>query len=327
VVKYFYEGLPLGASIPWISWIKSTLPWLVLVGLVYLAFLGLATVLHRLWADDERLSYPLVKLPLEMISEHQSGAFLYNKLMWIGFALPVVYFGINGLHANWPQIPGIPVEYSLNGIFTGQPWTSVGMMVTYFSLAGVGLFYLLPSDILLSLWFFFLFARFQELVGGMLVGSLSPARHAASAEFIADQTAGIYVVLVGLMVYSAWYRIRRVWQLQAQGDAGVANTLMTFRTAATCIAIALAIIMARATSQAGAPMTEGSFTPLDVVAYFTSRSKLRTPNLVLFAFSDSLFSRDLRGMVLTGFLDGQKLADGVGLSRRKLLPVLLGAGR
>ncbi len=353
VVKYFYEGLPLGASIPWISWIKSTLPWLVLVGLVYLAFLGLATVLHRLWADDERLSYPLVKLPLEMISEHQSGAFLYNKLMWIGFALPVVYFGINGLHANWPQIPGIPVEYSLNGIFTGQPWTSVGMMVTYFSLAGVGLFYLLPSDILLSLWFFFLFARFQELVGGMLVGSLSPARHAASAEFIADQTAGIYVVLVGLMVYSAWYRIRRVWQLQAQGDAGVANTLMTFRTAATCIAIALvglavwwgyaggnptlalvefgiyiflqAIIMARATSQAGAPMTEGSFTPLDVVAYFTSRSKLRTPNLVLFAFSDSLFSRDLRGMVLTGFLDGQKLADGVGLSRRKLLPVLLGA--
>jgi len=197
VVKYFYEGLPLGGSIPWISWIKSTLPWLVVVGLVYLALLGLAAVLHRLWADDERLSYPLVKLPLEMISEQQGGAFLRNKLMWIGFALPVVYFGINGLHAIWPQIPDIPVQYSVNSIFAARPWTNVGYTGMWFSLAGIGFFYLLPSDILLSLWFFFVFARFQELVGGMLA-SPSVAAHAASAEFVADQTAGVYVVLVDL---------------------------------------------------------------------------------------------------------------------------------
>ena len=70
-----------------------------------------------------------MKLPLEMISEQQGGAFLRNKLMWIGFALPVLYFGINGLHAIWPQIPDIPVQYGLNRIFTAQPWTSVGYTV------------------------------------------------------------------------------------------------------------------------------------------------------------------------------------------------------
>lgn len=105
-------------------------------------------------------------------------------------------------------------------------------------MAGVGFFYLLPSDILLSLWFFFLFARFQELVAGML-GSPSGASHAVALEFVADQTAGVYVVLVGLMVYSAWSRVRRVWRLQAQGDSMAANTLMSFRAAAACIAIAL----------------------------------------------------------------------------------------
>ncbi len=348
LVRYFYEGLPLGAAIPWGQWLKSTSVWLIVVGLVYLAFVGLATIVHRLWADDEHLSYPLVKLPLEMISERETDAFLRNKLMWLGFCVPVLYFTLNGLHAIWPQIPGIPVRFPLMALFNEQPWTSVGYTELWFSLAGVGFFYLLPSDILFSLWFFFLFARFQELVGGML-GISSRAAHASSAQFVADQTAGIYFALVALMAYSAWSRVRRIWQLQARAGPEASNTLMSFRAAITCLLVALvglaiwwhyaggsaalafvqfgiyifvqAIIMARATSEAGTPMTEGSFTPLDVVGYFTSRSRLRAANLTLFAFSDALFSRDLRGILLTGFLDSQKLADETKLARRKLLAV------
>ncbi len=350
LVRYYYEGLRPGGSVPWASWLLPTGVWLILVGLVYTAFMGMAAVVYKLWADEEHLSFPLTRLPLELITE-QTGVddFLRNKLMWIGFALPVLYFGMNGLHAIWPQFPHITPYHQLR--FEGMPWTNIRTTTMWFSLAGVGLFYLLPSEMSLSLWFFFLFARFQELVAGIVVGPVAGAAHAASARFVADETTGVCFALVGLMVYTGWVRVRDIWQRQARGEADAGNTLVGFRTAAWLVGLAVvgiviwwyvaggsvavalvefgiymfvqAVIMARATSDAGVPMTEGSFTPFDVWGYFGRRSKVGPTNLTLLAFSNALFSRDLRGITLTGMLDAQSMADGVHLQRRKLAWVVV----
>lgn len=350
VVKYYFEGLPMGTKLPWQPWLLPTGLWLILVGLVYTAFMGMAAIVYKLWADEEHLPFPLTKLPLELVAAPDGKAdFLRNKLMWFGVLLPVIYFGLNGLHQIWPQFPEIKVRYRL--LSEQAPWTSMGYTEMWFSLAGVGFFYLLSSEILFSLWFFFLLARFQEVLAGAVVGPPPGGGHAAAAMFVADETAGVSFMLVGLMVYIAWVRVRDIWRRQAQGDPAAANALLSFRTSALLVGLALigivfwwrwaggsiavalvefgvylfvqAIIMARATSEAGTLMTEGSFTPSDVWSFFGHRTAMGRTNLTLLSFSNALFSRDLRGLPLTGMLDSQALADGVRLSRRKIVPVIL----
>jgi hypothetical protein len=84
-----------------------------------------------------------------------------------------------------------------------------------------------------------------------------------------------------------------------------------------------AMIMARAMAEGGVLMAEGSFTPMDILGAFTSKRIVGPSNLTVLAFTHSMFTRDLRGMTFTGFLDAQKLAEGVGLNLRKLLVAIL----
>src|SRR5207248_8442160 len=135
------------------------------IGAVSCAFLCLATILRRQWSDQERLSFPLVQLPLEMVREADAagsgagaaGSFFRNPALWAGFALAFGVFLLNGLHQSYPTLPEIPTQIDLKQYFPDRPWSDMSMLVMFVSLAGIGFFFLLPVDLLLSFWFFFLF--------------------------------------------------------------------------------------------------------------------------------------------------------------------------
>lgn len=348
----FFEGLRPGAPIPWRPWLVPTLAWLGLVALVYAAFLALSAFLQRLWADNELLSFPLVQLPLEMISQEASRDFLRNRMMWLGFAIPLFIFGLNGLHQIYPQVPEITVQVRLNQYFRGKPWTDLGYLSMFFSLAAVGFFYLLPSEVLLSLWAFFLLARVQALVASSLGMNLIGMPHAGVKLFVGYQTVGAYFGVVGYMLWTSWPRIRAMLESATRGgQGGDRDELMPYSTALAILGIAMigivaycgaagmsawvaivefgiyifvqSIVMARSTAEAGMPMTEGSFTPLDVIGIFTNKRALGVKTLTGLAFMDCIFTRDLRGLVLTGFLDGQKMGDETRVRRRTLLGVFV----
>ncbi|MBP8954673.1 MAG: hypothetical protein KBI47_19950 [Armatimonadetes bacterium] len=348
----FFEGLRPGAAIPWKPWILPTLAWLGLVGLVYAAYFALAAFLQRLWADNELLSFPLVQLPLEMISQEGSRDFLRNKLMWLGFAVPLVIFGLNGLNRIYPAIPSITLQVGINQYLKGKPWSDLGYFTMFFSMAAVGFFYLLPSEILLSLWSFFLLARVQELIASSLGATMSGMPHAGVKLFVGYQTVGAYFGIVAYMLYTSWPRIKTMLRTATGAGSGDdSHEFMPYSTALAVLAVSFAgiiaycgaagmsvwvavvefgiylfvqsIIMARSTAEAGMPMTEGSFTPLDVIGIFANKRTLGPRNLTALAFTDCIFTRDLRGMVLTGFLDGQKLGDALHVRRRTLLPVFV----
>jgi len=95
---------------------------------------ALAVLLRRQWVDNEKLAFALVQLPLEMIrgatgadralGGHERsgvGSFLKNRLTWLGFALPALVFGFNGLHQWYPAIPEFPTEIDLNAFFSQPP--------------------------------------------------------------------------------------------------------------------------------------------------------------------------------------------------------------
>ncbi len=348
----FYEGLRPGAAVPWQPWLMSTLPWLGLVGLVYAAMLALAAFLQRLWADHELLAFPLVQLPLEMIAQQKGHDFLRDRMMWLGFALPLVVFGLNGLHQVFPQIPEIGMQLRLNQFFKGKPWSDLGYTTMFYSMAAVGFFYLLPNEVLLSLWVFFMLARVQEVVASSFGMNLPAMSHASVKAFVGYQTLGAYFGVVGYMAWASWPRIRAMLRSATErGAHGDADELMPYSTALGVLGVAMlgivlfcaaagmsawvavvefgiylfvqSIVMARSTAEAGMPMTEGSFTPLDVIGIFTHKRVLGATSLTALAFTDCIFTRDLRGLVLTGFLDGQKLADQTALRRRSLLGVFV----
>lgn len=348
----FFEGLRPGQSFPWRPWIAPTLWWLVLVACVYAFFLFASSILYRLWADHELLSFPLVQLPLEMINPAQSTQFLRNKLMWIGFALPVIVFGVNGCHAIWPVVPELRLQVILNQYLMGRPWSGMGYTPIYLSMAAVGFFFLLPSELLLSLWVFFLLARVQEVVGGILGVPVPGSKHSCSALFIASQSMGAYFMLVAYMALASWPRLKAL--IRGEDDAvrtrnlllsprvslwglvaSAAGVLIFANAAGMSLPAAIlefgvyllvqTIIMARSTAESGLPMTEGSFTPMDVYTVAARPRTLGGRNLTIFAFTDALFARDLRGLVLTGFLDGQKMGDGLKVERRVLPGVFTAA--
>ncbi|MCC6442121.1 MAG: hypothetical protein IT210_01555 [Armatimonadetes bacterium] len=352
VAKWFYEGLHYGEPIPWRDWAVPILCWLVLIGAVFGAFLCLAAILRRQWVDGEKLSFPLVQLPLEMARTQESGAFLTNRLTWLGAAVPAFFFTLNGLHNIFPSVPGVPLEYNLNQFVVSRPWSDIDLVTAYCSFAGIGFFYFLASELLFALWFFFLLARFQDIVAssfGMVPEGmpLYPTRL-----FIGYQVAGAYCILAGYLFYVSLPHLKGVVrQAFGKSPADDSGELLSYRTAFWGLCLALAVIvgwlvaagmslwlavfqmavyllvvslvMARSAAEAGMPMTETSFRPVDLVSMVVPRSHLGPTNLTLLTFMDAVFTRDLRGLLLAGFLDSSKLGDGVRFRRKRLVWVFL----
>ena len=343
VARYFYEGLPAGEPIPWAAWVLPLAGWMALYLIVFGAFLCLATILYRQWSHHEKLTFPLVALPLEMIQSRGGESFWRSKLMWTGVGVSVFVFGLNGLHEIWPVVPALKLQTPLNPFFVQRPWNACGYFVLFLSPAATGLFYLLPTDLLFSLWSLFLFSLMQQM-------TLNAFGHPDPLSATTYETAGAYVLLVCYWVWAGRTHLRQVG-LRALGRDGAQDQaeLMPYRLAviglAVCLVAAVAwfralgmsvglaaftllvyvfvecLVMARSTTEGGLPMTEGSFRPNDLFVMWRPTETLGAGNLTALAFVDALFTRDLRGLVLTGFLDGQRLADGTGVRRRNLLAV------
>lgn len=361
VSKRFFEGLRYGESIPWGLWLKPLFAWSILAISIFGIFFCMAALLRRQWVDNERLSFPLVQLPLEMIREE--GSLLTKPMAWAGIAISGSIFIVRGLSAWYPTVPNIPLEgWTLNAGFTGLPWSAMYWTPIYLSLAAIGFFYLLPTELLFGLWFFFLFARAQDVFFASFGMQMEGMPLYPTNKHIGYQAMGGYFVLVGYLFYSSKPYLRSVFReafgkrpphgsLEDSTDPrspipnprqemlppraaliGLAfffSLAVLWATAAGMtlwVAVAVffiyafvvALLMARSTAEAGMLMTEASFRPVDVYRLFAPTHMLGPSNMTVLAFLDPALFRDYRGLTLTGFLDGLRLSDGTGLSRRRL---------
>ncbi|HHX39978.1 MAG TPA: hypothetical protein GX715_08440 [Armatimonadetes bacterium] len=348
VSQRFYEGLRSGESIPWGAWVVPLAAWSILVIAVFFGFLCLAALLRRQWADHEKLTFPLAQLPLEMA--RGGDAFLRNPLTWIGFAIPAVIFTLNGIHQLFPTVPGVNLTMSLNRYFPNPPFSAIYPTPLYFSMAAIGFFYFLPTDLLFSLWFFFALTRAQDLVAAVFNAPIENMPLYPTRIYVGYQVLGAYVVLAGYLLYVARPHLRQVWEaVRGRGKVDDSQELIPYRVAfwgltgsvlvsATWFMLAglswwvaaleilayffvIALVMARSVAECGMLMTETSFRPIDMHSLFAARHTLGGSNLTALGFLDAAFLRDQRGLILTGFLDGLRVADGVNIRRRAFLLV------
>ena len=107
------------------AWISPLAWWTLFVACLVFVMLCINVILRRQWVEQERLSYPIVQLPLRM-SEKEHG-FFRNHLMWIGFGIAALIGIVNALSFIYPSIPTIPVKRrTISHLFTEKPWSMMG---------------------------------------------------------------------------------------------------------------------------------------------------------------------------------------------------------
>ena len=236
VVRDLHEGLPDGVPIPWDVWSTPLGAWYVFFMALSVMMICLSTILHRQWSANERLAYPMVQLPLQMIEDSGSagrllGPFFRSKVMWIGFLVPFLLLSLSGLHTYFPFVPAMPYHFSVIRFFRNAVYVPF-----WFDFAWVGFFYLVSVEILFSIWFFYLFGKVQEglftTLGVESTERLSLYSFSQTAD-LTHQQMGACLVFVAFTLWAGRKHLQDVWRKAWHDDPDVDDSeeLLSYRTA------------------------------------------------------------------------------------------------
>lgn len=214
-VFYFYRGSPV-RGIPWNSWIKPLTAWSLYALGLYAMMYCMSVIVRKQWVEHEKLTFPLVKLPAEIMKEPEVGSlfnsFLKNHGLWIGFAISASIHVFNGLSANFPHIPRIPTQFSLNLLLTEKPWNAILPIPITIQPSVIGISYLLTLRVSFSVWFFFLFYKFECLLGGIFGFRMpsSPGEFGFTKSFASHQEMGAFIVVTIFLIWKAKSHLKNV---------------------------------------------------------------------------------------------------------------------
>ena len=232
-IKDYYEGLPQGAAVPWGAWVEPMGWWLALIVAMSLMLICMSAILHRQWSVHERLTYPMVQLPQNMIEKEEGASiapFFKDGVMWLGFFVPFTLLSLNALNHYWPIVP----QYNPSGRFS--LFNQTLHLPIALNLAWVGFFYLVNLEITFSIWFFYVLSKVQEGVFSTLgiasTERLSAYEYSQPAD-LTHQASGAVIVLVLYGLWGARTHLKEVVQKLWDPDGGVDDSeeLLRYRTA------------------------------------------------------------------------------------------------
>lgn len=211
-VWYFFEGLPVGLPIPWGAWVVPLLAWGSFAVALYLIMIAMVALFHRQWATHERLVYPLIQLPVDMLRESDDGSrinpFLRSKAMWLGFSVPMILLSSGALHRYFDFFPAIALSVTVP--------TMPGLANLLFALRFIviGLTYFLSLEISFSLWFFYLFYQLQLGIFAVMGYGITEHRlmHTEGSIATAQQAMGALIAFVTIGVWTARGHLKRAFR-------------------------------------------------------------------------------------------------------------------
>ena len=152
-----------------------------------------------------------------LLSASTSAGALYLRRPRL-IACPPPVFTPQRIHGIRPSIPEIrPVLLNQLPRPHGPPWRDLGTTTAYCSMAAVGFGYFLPSQVLFSLWAFFVIIRLQNIAFSAFGSPLEAMPLYPTSIWNGYQVAGAYLVLVGYMTRSALPHLRGLWRAALHG--------------------------------------------------------------------------------------------------------------
>lgn len=351
-VRHFYEGLPEGLSVPWGAWLAPLVAWTIFILSFYWLCLCSMVILRKQWVEHEKLVYPLVQLPLEMIRDADRTdsiwpPFFRNGIMWAGFAIPFAIGVVNGLNAYYEFIPEI-VLFGQMPMFRDAVVLRIDL-----NLALVGFAYLINRDVAVGFWLFFLLSFVQRGIFGMFgVASTENLSRFANlvGPFMAHQAMGAMIVLVLSGLWMARGHLRAVFSrafshADAMDDDADADEMLSYRAAVRGLIVSLAVVcvwlaasgfpwwvvpiflfavlvvftaVTRAVVEGGVSFIRSPLTSADFVISGLGTSALGASGLIGIAFT-YVWASNIRIFFLPCIANALKLSDEVRGERRSLL--------
>lgn len=221
-LKSFYYG---DSYVEIARWARQVLTWTGFMFVFGCATLCLALILRRQWIEREHLPFPTVALPIEIVKPDTP--LFRDPLFWLGTCLTFGIVWLNTFSWNFPNIPQINLRgMSFDLSQAAPPWNALGSFrITFFPFA-IGIAYLLSTDVVFSVWFFYLFSRMQQ-VWGAAAGLTAQQGSAVQSAFpyLSHQGCGAFL---GLALVSIWISRRHLAQVFkaafATGDRADADT-------------------------------------------------------------------------------------------------------
>lgn len=193
-------------------WIGPLAWWALFLMVLVVVFLSANILLRHQWTRNERLTFPLVQLPLAMTAERDHLNFLRNRMTWIGFGLAFAVGLINGLHVFFPSTPYLAQvkQYNIAQNITTRPWSAVGYTPISMYPFAIGLGYFIPLDLSFSCWFFYV-ARKMWQVFGAATGMDAAANR--GFPFFGEQASGAWLALAGVVAYGSRNYLKHTWRV------------------------------------------------------------------------------------------------------------------
>ena len=161
----FYNRQIMGA------WMGPTLWWTSFIMAVSTIMICLNVMVRKQWTEHEKLSYPIIQLPMAITEHGGAAGFFRNRLLWYGFIVAGFIDIWHGLAFFFPSLPDFSVRHNARNwgkFFTDRPWNAIGNVPVPLYPFVIALGFFLPLDLSFSLWFFYLFSKIQQVVGSAL---------------------------------------------------------------------------------------------------------------------------------------------------------------
>lgn len=218
-VDWFWQGLPAGRTVPWGDWLRPGATWSVFTFLLWGAMFCLDALLRKDWVERQRLSFPLVEVPLSIVGDEDrpslASSLMRRPAFLAGLALPVLMGTSGFLHRFWPSFPSanlaqLPVGRSFVGM--GLPWEVLGDVELTVSWSTLGIMALLPSEVSLSIWFFYALSRVQLIAWAICgVGPGAGSSFTDPARFIEFEEAGGLIALAVIVLWASRDSLKNTW--------------------------------------------------------------------------------------------------------------------
>ena len=221
VIDAFWLGLPEGAPVPWDGWFGATAQWLS-VSVAMVGFgLCLVILLQRQWEANEKLTFPLAQLPLDLTAgfdgAHGSPAIFRSRLFWVGFAVVFVPVLYNITSYFMVGLPRIGIYWDLYNIHLGEGFPTLHFRIMPLVVAVT---YLCPLDILASMVVFHLLAILKGAAMSRIGFSVGSAGESLQWNDILHLESYGAIIFIGLWTFwLARSHFRRVWR-QVRWGAG-----------------------------------------------------------------------------------------------------------
>jgi len=286
VVRKLYEASEAGV-VPWGAWALPLFMWGIFFLAVWVCMLCISTIFRRQWSEKEKLTYPLLYLPMDC-TEGVDGpnlvvGFLRSRIMWIGFAIAFLFNITNVINSYNPAFTALGRAYDLGGLFTEHPLSALQPMAIVYRPEIIGFGYLVPTEIAFSVWAFYFLLKLETLIAAMA------GLQIAGYPFWQERGLGAYVAVCLLLAYIGRHHIAEVLRKAFTGDDSIddSDEPMSYRVAVFGGLLAFAVVIGWMKAAGMAPWLAILYMVLVfmvAVVYARIRAEVGVPLIWMFPF-------------------------------------------